>query len=481
VRERIRGLDELRGIAILLVVMVHMCQAAGIPLSRTPPTFEGPTSLPADESAGSVHGSIDGLGPLRYDGTIELLGWAADLASETGPGITALTLNVDTMPVAVVQRIPERADLRAALGERFASAGWSARWDVTDWPPGPHQLELVVQAERGTVAHLTRPVTLHDPLVWPWDVPIPYGGIGVHLFFIISGFLITTILVTTKERPGYLSIFYTRRALRILPLALVAIGVSYALFPATRSFVVPYLLFFNNYTAQTTGQIMEGLRVLWSLAVEEQFYVVWPLIVMVMPRRHLWLVLGGIVLTSWTWCLLARTDAVIELYSLDWRTHLEVYVIGIGGWLALLRQGLVPRPRLCLGVLAGWLAFVVLVLGGHLRPLEPPILGLFGVAVWLAVTGRFVLSVAPLRWLGVHCYGLYLVHMFVNMALTAYLPEAGAVLFAALSLGGSAGLAAISYRWFEQPLLRLAPRYGPETARPAPILLPGIGAPASAD
>lgn len=289
---------------------------------------------------------------------------------------------------------------------------------------------------------------------WPY-YDLPLGTTGVNLFFIISGFLITTILVTTKGRPGYLTTFYIRRSLRILPLAFVAIGISYAWVPQTRHLVWPYLLFYSNYSVQWTRELMVGLGQMWSLAVEEQFYIVWPLVVLAVPRRRLWMVVSAVILVSWAWGVLERPGAPFERPPGSvafWGTHLHAYIIGIGAWLALVNLGMVPRPRVCLVALGLWLA-LVMAIGGQVYWLDLPVMGLITGAVWLAVSGRAHLNVHVLRWLGLRCYGLYLLHVLAMSAVALNLERPYGWTFIAMGLTAACVAAEISYRCLERPIV----------------------------
>src|SRR6185503_19750329 len=114
------------------------------------------------------------------------------------------------------------------------------------------------------------------------------GWLGVQLFFVLSGFLITGILLDSRTRPQFFRTFYTRRTLRIFPL--------YYAFLASALFIVPLLanvpdwhatalrnqVFYWTYTsnwANPLGYAIPGLSHFWSLAVEEQFYLFWPVVV----------------------------------------------------------------------------------------------------------------------------------------------------------------------------------------------------------
>ncbi|HEY1262282.1 MAG TPA: acyltransferase, partial [Terriglobales bacterium] len=127
------------------------------------------------------------------------------------------------------------------------------------------------------------------------------GWAGVNLFFVLSGFLITGILLDTKERPRYYSRFYYRRSLRILPayyaLLLILLVVPLTGWFANRhiswKFVGLSAVYLSNVT--TFFGVREQYGVLWSLAVEEHFYLIWPTAIKLLSKRGV-LALGAMVL-----------------------------------------------------------------------------------------------------------------------------------------------------------------------------------------
>jgi peptidoglycan/LPS O-acetylase OafA/YrhL len=133
---------------------------------------------------------------------------------------------------------------------------------------------------------------------------LEYGRLGVDLFFVLSGFLITGILLDSKESAHYLRNFYARRALRIWPLyyfVLTAVFViGYLFMPLRRSEATriwPYFyLYIQNLNLQLPAPF--GLQPTWSLAIEEQFYVTWPLLVGFLRERTLMRALSGFVILS---------------------------------------------------------------------------------------------------------------------------------------------------------------------------------------
>lgn len=122
------------------------------------------------------------------------------------------------------------------------------------------------------------------------------GWIGVQLFFALSGFLITGILLDTKDKPQYLRSFYIRRTLRIFPAYYLLLALAFILGPrfvrnnewaeSVRLNQWSYWVYLQNWVTPFHG-VIRGLSHLWSLAVEEQFYLLWPLVVLLATRRSL--------------------------------------------------------------------------------------------------------------------------------------------------------------------------------------------------
>jgi peptidoglycan/LPS O-acetylase OafA/YrhL len=132
-----------------------------------------------------------------------------------------------------------------------------------------------------------------DRLWRTWTLPL---GLGVDLFFVLSGFLITGILLDTKDGPDYFRNFYARRFLRIFPLYYATLAATFLLIPAVRLDAVWYWTYLINYRFADVGwPRVAYLGHFWTLAVEEQFYLVWPALVFFVPRRVLpWLCVAAV-------------------------------------------------------------------------------------------------------------------------------------------------------------------------------------------
>jgi peptidoglycan/LPS O-acetylase OafA/YrhL len=125
---------------------------------------------------------------------------------------------------------------------------------------------------------------------------IDHGWLGVDLFFVLSGFLITGILLDAKPRADYYRGFYARRARRILPVLLVVLGVFALIYRGPAAYFGLALVFCANLTSLLGVATPPGLGPLWSLAVEEQFYLFWPWLARAFPMRGLSVLAGLIVL-----------------------------------------------------------------------------------------------------------------------------------------------------------------------------------------
>ncbi len=141
-------------------------------------------------------------------------------------------------------------------------------------------------------------VLFHGLASWPWthsfgpfwgpltQETIAAGRFGVNVFFVISGFLITGILLNTRDRPGFYKTFYRHRALRILPVYLLTLLVLLLLHVIEWRFALAALLFIPNFS-RVLGAPLTEYGVLWTLGVEEQFYLLWPTCVRRLRERTL--------------------------------------------------------------------------------------------------------------------------------------------------------------------------------------------------
>ncbi|TXN30264.1 acyltransferase family protein [Lacisediminihabitans profunda] len=326
---------------------------------------------------------------------------------------------------------------------------------------------------------------------------VPGGYLGVDVFFVISGFLITGLLLRERQSTGRIRLgaFWMRRARRLLPaLALVVVSGS-ALALVLGGDVLVHLgrqvlgatTFSSNWLSIGAGQSYfdgttpELFRNLWSLAVEEQFYLVWPLAMLVLllvpsGRLRIGLVVAlAVASAAAMWLIyLPGADATRVYYGTD--TH--CFGLAIGAAIAILlneapeRLATLARRRFAamIGAAFGAAAIVALCALAVSMPASAPFVyrgGLIGVALLTAVAilgsigtgsvlGR-VLDSAPLRWIGERSYGLYLWHWPVFVLVVAALPgwqRTGGDGWAmgAVALVITVGVSVASYRFVERPI-----------------------------
>jgi peptidoglycan/LPS O-acetylase OafA/YrhL len=320
------------------------------------------------------------------------------------------------------------------------------------------------------------------------------GFLGVDVFFVISGFLITALLLTEYDRAGEIRLgrFYLRRARRLLP-ALLTVLVAIAAWTVVfhpqrlyglRSDTLSAVAYISNWwfiaEDRSYFEVMAEpplLAHLWSLAIEEQFYLVWPLVVLLVMRRGgrrplYYVALGGAVLSTLLMSVLAVLgDQPVphDPSRLYFGTDTHAFGLMAGAalavvWTAQPPTSPVPALRRVFNLLGAvalatvvW-AFVevsefshVLYRGGFLA-FCLAVAVLVAAAVYPGTLIERVMSLPPLQWIGDRSYGLYLWHWPVflmlrpgiDIGLTG-LPNA------ALRLLLTFGLAALTYRWVEAP------------------------------
>jgi peptidoglycan/LPS O-acetylase OafA/YrhL len=317
----------------------------------------------------------------------------------------------------------------------------------------------------------------------------PGGFFGVDLFFVLSGFLITTLLLEEHASSGRISFrrFYERRARRLFPglaamlfvcLLVVALSAGYGYLDVawTRLEAIAACAFYAGNIVQIFDHAFPGeLTPLWSLAQEEQFYLVWPVALLVLlrigltPRRLATLLLSlAVSIIAWR-AYLAWTHGPVARIYFGPDTHSDGLVLGSA--LAALRLAGIPRQiaglaRTSAPVLLGF-AFVVLAVRSSTwaYALGFPVVEAIGLVLVLnGLGGRArLLSWRPLVWLGSISYGTYLWQGPVLLLLGPGIVAA----FVSIALGYA------STRWIEAPFrarrrARLAGMLAPAVVRPAP-------------
>ncbi|RJS45080.1 acyltransferase family protein [Nocardioides cavernaquae] len=289
----------------------------------------------------------------------------------------------------------------------------------------------------------------------------PLGGVGVTVFFALSGFLITTLLLEERAQHGSISFrgFYVRRIRRLTPalVACVVLGIALEVaFEGTVRWeqVAAALTYTTNLYVPSVGAWPGGpYDHTWSLAVEEQFYLLWPLALLALARlsrREILLFLPLCILGSAIFRVLTYQPGTVGHSYVSLISRADELLIGAA--LAVAMHGRPPRLRSTTLVAP---LLVAIVAAGFWCPglLMPTVVALLtaGVVQVAATSTPRVLSIRVMTWLGQRSYGIYLYNTPVVWAVEHFgLPwqVAGTVIVA-----GSIALAAASYRWVEQPFL----------------------------
>jgi peptidoglycan/LPS O-acetylase OafA/YrhL len=348
-------------------------------------------------------------------------------------------------------------------------------------------------------------VMAHMPVIdlkWVYG-PMPGGFLSVDMFFVLSGFLITSLLCEEYFKTGRISNkkFYERRAFRLLPglVAVLLVQILYvAIYHHSLGYSLVYdlkrvgtvILYFNNWFEVYAGNrvIPIGLGVMWTLAIEVQFYLLWPLILIRLLRTNDKRIVLG-------------TFAGISVVSLAIEAVIFHHEQAHAGWALLYLQ---TEGRLCdfmMGAAAAYLLQFGWRPGKTINALG--VLAVIGFTVgaftmhqdasWLYYGGYSVSALASLLvilavvepggllypiwssrlavWLGLRSYGIYLWHTFVFAAVQRHWPTASVAVLIPVCIALSLVVAALSYRFVERPFqqMRRRNRIIPDHEGPATV------------
>lgn len=321
------------------------------------------------------------------------------------------------------------------------------------------------------------------------------NGDAVEFFFVLSGFLITYLLQKEIIKTGTISIrkFYLRRVFRIWPLyflivaiGFIFLGVLYPRFTGQRFFEFPLLkglaLFICFLPNLATSLYPAGMLFpLWSIGVEEQYYLFWAPLVKLFRSKLTWLIIFFLVITYTWYYLLINGDLPFPDKIVHFLKTQKFYAMATGGFFGLIMCKYPERYRKSFfaGKFAQWAVFVLL---GYYYLIGPfPYLGeatghfflsgLYGLLILnSALLEKTVINLErqPFVYLGTISYGLYMCHMMVDyilrfMAIHFHLERIGFTLLMPLYhivlWAGSIGVASLSYRYYESYFLRLKERY----------------------
>ena len=332
-----------------------------------------------------------------------------------------------------------------------------------------------------------------------------YGWMGVELFFALSGFLITGILLDTRGSPTYLSTFYARRFLRIFPLYYGTLFVAFVVLPALgaaptaiehdRPHQIWLWTYLSNWVAPTRlGS--EAFHHFWSLSVEEQFYILWPFALLrTGPRGCLRLCLG--VALAALVARVALLGAGVSTAAVYGFTVTRMDALALGGAAAAALRIPELGPRLAARPRPLWAGAAVAFGGGalfgryDLNTFATSSIGYTFLAVACALVvlaaaasdlqprARSALRSAPLRALGKYSYAIYVLHkplhdfvgkpMLARLGLDASRSTLVALVYVAAGLGASFAVAYATFHLYEKHFLRLKSRLRPRLAPVNPL------------
>jgi len=273
-----------------------------------------------------------------------------------------------------------------------------------------------------------------------------FGWLGVDLFFVLSGFLITDILLDTVNKPGYFKNFYAKRILRIFPLYYLSLILFLLVlpringFPLDFSFYIDHQWWYWTYLQNwfvifhSVGYTTTAIQHYWSLAVEEQFYVIWPLLIFIIRKPRILLFITVLLLLAvigtrlYMWTMQIKDLNYFGLY-----TYTRIDGICIGSMLAILqfmRSRFINKYFTVLILLLAVMNFVFYFINKEFNFTYPylAIVGyttfaiLFAIIVHEVIQGNnkffnFILTIKPLKFFGKISYGLYIFHWPVYLIL----------------------------------------------------------------
>ena len=310
------------------------------------------------------------------------------------------------------------------------------------------------------------------------------GQTGVDLFFVLSGFLITRILLRSRDTPHFFKNFYVRRTLRIFPLYYAFLTIYFFLLPRIFGAAVlppgsPWWswLFLENVPATFPALLSSGPTHFWSLAVEEQFYLGWPFMVFILSRKNF----ARLVYASLLVPLLLRVLFLHDEIGVRYFTFTRIDALGYGALLAVLLTDESASPARCIPLfrgllgtlpLLGILSFNALSDGGpdwvqavNFSLVPAFYFALIGFCVIdpLARPLAAVFASRWLRWIGAISYGLYVFHPICFAFVQSFVDPSTFLIDLLLSFGLAILLASVSFRFFELPILTLKRHFRYET------------------
>ncbi len=329
-----------------------------------------------------------------------------------------------------------------------------------------------------------------------------FGWIGVDIFLCLSSFLLTSLLIMEHQQTGTLSVkqFFIRRSLRIWPLYYGMLLLVFFILPqshflpelntelytlSAKQHLLPYSLFLGNFSyAYFVNSLIAPIASLWTISLEEQFYLFWPLLLFILlPRKRKWLfsTLAGVLFLSIVVRYYIISNGIpyptVWVFTLG---RLDPFVFGALLSYLYLHPKRPPRPvlSLCLGLI-----FLGMLLNSdgvginnsawHLLIADLAVAFFIYAALYSVRLGR-LLSLRPLRWLGKISFGLYVFHVIAVQAMLEHFvvhwTKSSLLIWCVvfcLTLILTILLASASYYGFEKHFLKLKSRFTVIASRPA--------------
>jgi peptidoglycan/LPS O-acetylase OafA/YrhL len=294
--------------------------------------------------------------------------------------------------------------------------------------------------------------------------------VGVDLFFVLSGFLLGGVLLKNRAADSYFLPFYGRRALRILPLYAVCVGLFMLTEDARTQSIWPLALFGQNIEWAINNQWGPlSIAPTWSLAVEEQFYLVLPLLIRYCPQRRLPMVLLALICAAPFVRLLLQSFGYSQATYYLMPARMDALFFGVLLAWAVAQPRSLNRRYLRIAAVAGGLGFLALLMA----QLDPrswwmSVVGYSVVAVFfsacfaLLVTSRHFRHeriVGMLAPFGLGAYSIYLFHMPILIAITAYMGPSKTALASSTAI--VLAVAWVCWRWIEKPCIAFGHRIFP--------------------
>jgi peptidoglycan/LPS O-acetylase OafA/YrhL len=339
------------------------------------------------------------------------------------------------------------------------------------------------------------------PAIKNWAFPFAMlahaGWIGVQLFFVLSGFLITSALLDSRGSSNYYRAFFARRVLRIFPLYFLVLIAFLVILPrvvqldaTTRSSYSQQAwlwLFLSNWTQPFHGAVT-WFPHFWSLAVEEQFYFVWPLVIAVVPPRHMLtttLLVAGVAIISRI--VLSHAGVSAEAIYMFTTTRMDALALGAAAAVLARHPDFLAKLRRSQGA-ATWLAFALVAVSAaisHVFDTHDPGTIIIGYTLLATAAAIMVLtlragldsgsplqrifSLRLLRSCGKYSYAMYVFHLplalLAGPLLASALTATGSlrpVLYSLSIIVASYGLGWLSYRLYERHFLALKRYFIPQ-------------------